>query len=302
MKDKFEIFNDVKINIDEYEEIKFDNNDEFKAKMMKKIKEENKKNKRNINKVVAVASIAVIGMTSLAVINPDIVRAMPIIGKVIEMFDSSTFGSPIDKYVKYSEDVNMSVTDKNTTISVTDFIIDENIYMIGLTVESDMLSGYDGKNERDFVNVSYDISINGKRPGSLGQIARQIDDTTGAVILSGNIADLDIKDSVKVDLHIDGINQGMKEVMGEWKFKFKGEKVEGSQIIDINKEYDIKGQKLIVKSLVTSPISNTIMLGGIDDTTNYTLQSTNFKVVDDKGNVLRSNIVDSVVYNKNRRV
>ena len=41
MKDKYRILNDVKVNIDEYEEVKFDNNDNIKKMMNKKL--------RNIN-------------------------------------------------------------------------------------------------------------------------------------------------------------------------------------------------------------------------------------------------------------
>ncbi|MGL5330863.1 MAG: DUF4179 domain-containing protein [Peptostreptococcaceae bacterium] len=295
MKNEFDILNDVKVDIDEYEEIVFDNNDEFKKNIINKVRA-NKSQK--LKKLAIVSSIAVIGTISLGVVNPEIIRAMPIIGKVIEGFDSSTFGSPMDKYIKYSEGVEISVTDKDTTISITDFIIDENIYMIGLNVESDVLSGYEGKNERDFVNVSEEIIINGKRPTGLNQISRQIDDTKGAVILSGNIADLNIEDKAKVKVNISSINQGMKEVSGNWEFKFEGDKVGGSQIIDINKEYDIKGQKLIIERLVTSPISSTIMLSGIDDTKNYTLQGTNLKVADDEGNILRTDIIGSSVDNK----
>ncbi|MGL5345790.1 MAG: DUF5643 domain-containing protein, partial [Peptostreptococcaceae bacterium] len=76
------------------------------------------------------------------------------------------------------------------------------------------------------------------------------------------------------------------------------EKVEGSNRISIDESYTIKGQNLIIKEVVTSPISSTIVLGGIDDTKKYTLQSTKFKVVDDKGNVLKSTELGSGVDNK----
>ena len=137
MKDKFNILNDVKVDIDEYEEVKFDNNDEFKNKMIKKIKS---RKQRNIKKIATASSVAAIGIVSLAVINPEMVRAMPIIGNVIEGFSSSTFGSPVDKYIKHANGVEISSTDKDTTISVTEFIIDENRFMIGLSVKSDILS------------------------------------------------------------------------------------------------------------------------------------------------------------------
>ena len=105
MKDKFNILNDVKVDIDEYEEVKFDNNDEFKNKMIKKIKS---RKQRNIKKIATASSVAAIGIVSLAVINPEMVRAMPIIGNVIEGFSSSTFGSPVDKYIKHANVVEIS--------------------------------------------------------------------------------------------------------------------------------------------------------------------------------------------------
>ena len=38
MKDKYSILNEVKVNIDEYEEVKFDNNDNIKQRMNKKLR------------------------------------------------------------------------------------------------------------------------------------------------------------------------------------------------------------------------------------------------------------------------
>lgn len=295
MRDKFDILNDVKMDIDEYKEIKFDNNDEFKSKMIKKIR--NRKQK-NIKKIATASSVAVVGIISLGISNPDIVRAMPIIGKVIEQFDSSTFGSPVNKYVEYSQGIDISASDKDTTISLRDFIIDENIFMAGLVVKSDILSEFKGKNQRDFVNISEDIYINNKRVESIGQRAKQIDDTTGLVILTGNVSDLNIDKEAKVKINISNINQGKKELSGNWDFKFEGEKIEGSKITKLDKKHQIKNQTLIIDAIVTSPISNTIMISGIDDTKNYTLQSTKFKVLDDKGNILKSNIVDSLLDTK----
>ena len=56
MKDKFEILNDVKIDIDEYKEIKFDDNDEIKSRMKSKIK----CRKLNYKKTIVAASLVAI--------------------------------------------------------------------------------------------------------------------------------------------------------------------------------------------------------------------------------------------------
>ena len=63
MKDKYRILNDVKVNIDEYEEVKFDNNDNIKQRMKKKL--------RNINhsyiNAIAVASAVI--LCSIVILN-----------------------------------------------------------------------------------------------------------------------------------------------------------------------------------------------------------------------------------------
>ena len=41
MKSEFEMLNDVKIDIDNYEEVEFENNDEIKNRMKSKIKSNN---------------------------------------------------------------------------------------------------------------------------------------------------------------------------------------------------------------------------------------------------------------------
>jgi hypothetical protein len=255
------------------------------------------KRKNKMGTVAKVSSILIIGTLGIGVVNPDIIRAIPIIGKAIEGFDSSNFGVPTDKYLKYSQGVELISQNKKATVTLNDVIIDENMCMFGFVIESDALKGDKGKNSGDFINIDSDITLNGKRVDGIGHRARKIDNRTGAVVISANIAELDLENDVKVDLKISSI-RGEKEVRGNWNFKLKTNKVEGSKRKIIGGSYDIKGQKLIVDEIVTSPLANTVMLSGIDDVENYTLQSTKFKVIDDNGNILRSNICSSSVDNK----
>ena len=57
MKDKYRILNDVKVNIDEYEEVKFDNNDNIKQRMKKKLRNR----KPSYRNAIAVASAVILG-------------------------------------------------------------------------------------------------------------------------------------------------------------------------------------------------------------------------------------------------
>ena len=53
MKSEFEMLNDVKIDIDNYEEVEFENNDEIKNRMKSKIKSNNS----NYKKIITASSI-----------------------------------------------------------------------------------------------------------------------------------------------------------------------------------------------------------------------------------------------------
>ena len=56
MKSEFEMLNDVKIDIDNYEEVEFENNDEIKNRMKSKIKSNNS----NYKKIITASSLMAI--------------------------------------------------------------------------------------------------------------------------------------------------------------------------------------------------------------------------------------------------
>ncbi|MGL5379184.1 DUF4179 domain-containing protein, partial [Clostridium sp.] len=203
-----------------------------------------KTNNRYIKTATKIAGVFVVGTIALGVINPDIIRAIPIIGKAIESFDPSNFGTPTDKYIKYAKGIEVVSENKKAKVTLTDIMVDENECMIGLIVESEALRGYEGKNQGDFVNIDADmIKLNGKSVDSQGYKASKINDTTAGVIISSNIADMRLDDKVEVDLNITGI-RGEKYIKGKWNFKVEVEKVEGSNRISIDESYTIKGQNL----------------------------------------------------------
>ncbi|WP_158540612.1 DUF4179 domain-containing protein [Romboutsia weinsteinii] len=248
------------------------------------------KKRNRLNTVVKVSSILIVGTLGLGIINPEIVRAIPIIGRVLDGFESSNFGTPVDKYVKYAEGVGIVSENKKATVTLNEVIVDENICMFGFTIESDALKGYEGKNSGDFINIDQEITIDGKSIDTIGHRARKIDDRTGALVLTANIAELKLKGNVKVDIKINSIN-GTKKVRGNWEFNIETNKVKGSNRININQNYDIKGNNLIIDEIVTSPLSTTVMLSGVDDIENPTIFGSDYKVIDDNNNLLKSSVV-----------
>ncbi|MGL5314199.1 MAG: DUF4179 domain-containing protein [Peptostreptococcaceae bacterium] len=253
------------------------------------------KDNKTMKATTKVASILIVGTVALGFVNPEIIRAIPIIGKAIESFDPSNFGSPTDKYVKYSKGMEIVSENKKAKVTLTDVMVDENECMIGVIVESEALRGYKGKNEGDFVNIDADmIELNGKSVDNQAYKASKINETTAGVIISSNIAQMKLGDKVDVGLIIRGIN-GETYINGKWDFKVEVDKVEHSNRINIDESYTVRGQELIIKEVVTSPVSSTVILGGTDDIESYPLQLTEFKVIDDKGNILSSNELGSSV-------
>lgn len=279
-------------NYDFKENIKVpDKLDEYVLKGIEKGRSEKTfiKKDRNLGAVTKAAGLLLAGTIGIGVINPDIIRAMPIISSVLEGFESSNFGMPTDKFVKYSHGITLVSENKNATITLNEVLIDENIAMFGLTVESDVLKGFDGKNPSDFINLDARIKLNGQYVENYSHKARKIDDNIGAVVLTANIAELEIDDNVKVELNVDHI-QGEKQLSGKWDFKLETSKVEGSKRIQLGQSYDIKGQKLVIDEIVTSPLATTILFSGVDSVENEVLFGAKYKAIDDRGNTIRANI------------
>ncbi len=245
------------------------------------------KKSNNMNTIAKVSCLLIASVVGMGVINPEIVRAIPILGRALDVFDSSTFGSSTEKYVNLAKETELVVEDKNVKVTLSDVIVDENICMLGLIIESDALKGFKGKNQSDFINIDSDITLNGKVVDGINHKASKIDDRTGAIVLTANTSELKLDNNVKIDLKISRI-RGKKEVSGNWDFKVKVNKVKGSKRISINESHDIKGQNLVIDEVVTSSLLNTIIISGKDDTEKEILFGTKYKVMDDKGNNLRT--------------
>lgn len=250
------------------------------------------KKRNNMNRIAKVSCVLIASVVGMGVINPEIVRAIPILGRALDVFDSSTFGRPTEKYVNLGKETELVVEDKNVKVTLSDVIVDENICMLGLIIESDALKGFKGKNQSDFINIDSDITLNGEVVDGIGHKAIKIDDRTGAIVLSANTSDLKLDNNVKVNLKISNI-RGEKEVSGNWDFKVKVNKVKDSKRISINKSHNIKGQHLVVDEVVTSPFLNTIIISGKDDTEKEILFGAKYKVMDDEGNNLRTEMGNS---------
>lgn len=128
MKDKFEILNDVKMNIDDYEEIKFDSNDELKNKMKMKIRNRNK-NKRFKKGIVAASLLAILSSGIILDNNiwADIERFWYSLGDIVNMKK--------EELEDYKYDINKVAIDKNVKILLKDVILNNGSLILNLNVD-----------------------------------------------------------------------------------------------------------------------------------------------------------------------
>lgn len=140
MKNKFEMFNDIEIDINEYEEIKFSNNDDLKNKMKSKIRGNNVQNRRKIAVVgagVLLGTMVIVSEPSLAYIKN--------IGKQIEYFfnrQDNTLGG-------YKVQVNQVVEDRGVAIELKEIMLGDGELLLSLKVD-------DSKVDKPYIGIDED--------------------------------------------------------------------------------------------------------------------------------------------------
>ena len=216
---------------------------------------------KSLNKKVIYPLVASLTLVSLIGIqSPAFADALHEVGKVFEGFSTSLFGRPTEDYQEAATLIGESVTNQAGVITLDEVILDENLLMVALTVESDFLENFKGENENDFFELEYYLSVDGKTPdhGSMPKV-RKIDEKRGAIILEYNVASMKIKDEAKIKLNISAIKRGYDIQEGKWNFKVNVLKQSGTRISP-NVATTIDGTHLSVKEIVMSSLINTILI------------------------------------------
>lgn len=149
MKDDFEILNDVKMNVDDYEEVKFDNNDELKNKMKIKIRNRNK-NKRFKRGIVAASLLAILSSGIILDNNiwADIERFWYSLGDIVNMKK--------EELEDYKYNINKVAIDKNVKISLKDVILDNGSLILNLNVDYSKFNPFKDFTEKQQKEWSFD--------------------------------------------------------------------------------------------------------------------------------------------------
>ncbi|MBO3444472.1 DUF4179 domain-containing protein [Clostridium sp. CCUG 7971] len=144
MKDKFEILNDVKIDVDEYKEIKFDNNDEFKSKMKSKLRNRKIKYKKGlvVASLVAIVGSGILFNENVLAYIEDIWYSVSDIVKMKE-----------DEVSTYKYNINKVAEDKDVKILFRNILLDDGKLLIDVNVDYskfNLFKGFTKKQQEDW--------------------------------------------------------------------------------------------------------------------------------------------------------
>lgn len=254
-------------------------------------KREKKKTKQKVifKRSAIAAGVIVAGTTMAGIINPELVSAIPIVGDVFEYFNDGVYKQASDKYQELGNDINIAVEDKDVKVILNKVVIDDNILVASILVESDKFIGYDEwRSPQDFLNTDLNILINGEIPSSYNPKVTIVNESTAAIILEANVSDIEIGNEVNIDLDINNFTRGTKTLAkGNWDFNIKAIKGSESNIYEVNKSLNLTDEEINIEKLVVTPLNNRLIFSGVtNDYENFRVDENKFIVRDNNGKIL----------------
>lgn len=268
--------------------------DDAILKGFKRAKRENRP-KLLFKRSIIAAGIIMVNIIVVGIINPKAVSAIPVLRNVFEYFNDGIYKQNSDKYQEIGNDVNISVDDNNVKVTLNKIIIDDNILMGSLLVESDKLLGYEKLNKpQDFINAEFDISINGQSPESYGANVTIVDERTAAIVLESDISNLKLDDDVSINLSIKQFTRGKQNIArGYWNFSVKVKKGSEINTHEVNKSLALTDEDadVNVQKLVVTPLENKMYFtGNFTGDNHFKLREHDFIIRDNNNNILTTDI------------
>lgn len=265
--------------------------DDAVIKGFEKGKKEKRKDKQKLifKRSAIAAGVIVAGTTMAGIINPEIVSAIPIVGNVFEYFNDGIYKQDLVKYEQLGKDVNITVEDNGVEVTLNKVVIDDNIFVASLLIESDKLQGYDEwRSPQDFVNEHLNIFIDGQLAGSYSTNRTIANERTAAIILEADLSDLNIEDESKIDINIDSFTRGKDTIAnGKWNFNIKAIKGSDTKTYEVNKTLSLTNVNPNLEKLVVTPLKSRLFFKGNSSSDNdFWLSDNEFIIKDNNGKIL----------------
>lgn len=268
MKDIYELFNDISIDADEFEEMEVS---EFeKAKLKKVLKKSiNKKNKTNslLKTVTATTIVVGLSVTTFGITFPAYAKNIPVIDDIFRFFDqgelslnnsskenlSGSIGTQEKEtglfydYKKFSSEINMMQESNGIKFSIIDAIFDGKTATLTYTIESEQELGNAGISSP---------KIEGMNAMGGTSNTTKIDKNKYVGILTASNLENKKLDVANIEWNIDSIQNpdNQTEIKGDWKFSFSLNAID-SQMKLSNNSSEKNGVKLNLEKISATPMS-----------------------------------------------
>lgn len=229
MRNEFDMLNDVKIDVDEYKEVKFDNNDEIKKRMKLKIK----KRKSPYKKAMVAASLAVAlggGVLCNETVWANIEKTWYSLQRVLNLKSEEVTG--------YKYEINKSVESKNIKITYKNLMIDDGNLVVEMDVDDSKLNPFKDFTEKEQKEWSVEKWSGRELFISLGNIETYVDGEKRGILNAGQ-ADYEKKGSDSKGITNIVSIIPLNEIEGEYSIDTVG-KGEFPYTINKDKTYNIK--------------------------------------------------------------
>ena len=231
MKDKYSILNDVKVNIDEYEEVKFDNNDNIKQRMKKKLRNR----KPSYRNAIAVVSAVILG--SSVMLNENVWAQVQSIWYTID----EVFSLKKEEVKDYTYNIDKTVEDKNIKILFKSIMLDDGKLIIDANIDDTKFNPFEDFTQKQQKDWSVDKWGNKETRVLLGADSTEIYVDGVKLTYFNNSApnSKDKNDDKTTDVLIEQSIEAIESDKGEYYL----EKVNENQFpnnIDVNKMYNFK--------------------------------------------------------------
>lgn len=246
----YNILNDVKIDLSNYqsEEMTQIEKETIKMKWKQSLKYKKAKKKYVIAAAMVFISVSLVGMNFNSVY-----------GEIKSIaYDISSYLGIKSNLKEYKTVVGQSVTDKGITVTLNEVLIDNDELIVSSTATSEKATSDIGIFPMDGI-----VEVNGKKMiyGSSGS-SQMLDKYTGQSVMNYYIHELDLKEDLDVTITFHSVFLEGEEIKGKWGFKFKtngGELAAHTIKVAIGSSFQLPdGCKIQLKTYTSNAIGSKI--------------------------------------------
>ena len=290
MKKLFNHFNEIDINLQEFEEAEVS---EFEKAQLKKDlrKQIAKNNTRKWTRGIVAACLAIgIGATSLVGIsNTTFAQEFPFVNSIFKLFSENKHGTTLVGYEQFAESTNMTVESNGTTITITETLLDSKKLFVSYTIETD-------KDLGEFVLIDGNFTLN-EAYGSLFNAEHNVQKISENKYAGMTTAILPLSHSIEEGTFQFNIREVSnpeigETVQGEWDFEIYAEASDTYvQTVDVPKS-EMNDLYVEINKITYTPYSFILNYkeGVLNDILNekYNVIYSELLLKDDLGNTYKS--------------